>query len=324
MSLLTRPSVRFGTVRALGDAPTMLRSRSTGIAFLVAAVALIVAASSQAAPSGTPKKLIFPMVGATHFTNDFGASRPQGSHQGNDLIGPWRSPVVAVESGTVKLWTASARAGCMLWLDGDSGTRYAYIHLNNDLTDQNDNKGGCVPGIAYAPTLTDGQHVEAGELLGYNGDSGDANGGVNHVHFELQRSRGYSVSPYNWLRRAKQLVYPVVKDVGPQGVGFRLTGTVLRTLRTDEGTYLVMRATFLKGTDGSRYEVDRKIFATIAPETLVLKKKGRKRTPATVAAAKPNDNVIVWTAPVQPTLETALGRKAALTATKILMAPGNR
>ena len=261
----------------------MLRSRSNGIAFLAVAIALIAAASLHAAPKGTPKKLIFPMVGATHFTNDFGAPRPQGSHQGNDLLGPWRSPVVAVESGTVTLWTSSARAGCMLWLDGDSGTRYAYVHLNNDLTDRNDNKGGCVQGIAYAPTLTGGKRVKAGELLGFNGDSGDANGGSSHLHFELQQSRGYSVSPYKWLRRAKQLIYPVIRDVGPEGVGFRLTGTVVRMLETAEGTFLVMRATFLRGTDGSRYAVDRKIFATVTPETILMKKKARRRVPAGLA-----------------------------------------
>ena len=305
----------------------MLRSRSTGIAFLAAAIALLVAAPSHARPlasSGTPKKLIFPMVGATHFTNDFGVARPQGSHQGNDLIGPWRAPVVAVEPGTVTIWTASWRAGCMLWLDGDSGTRYAYIHLNNDLTDKNDNKGGCVPGVAYAPTLEDGQRVKAGELLGYNGDSGDANGGVYHVHFELQQRRGYSISPYKWLKRAKQLIYPVVRDVGPDGVGFRITGTVVRTLEKEDGTFLVLKANFLRGTDGSRYDVDRKIFTTIAADTVVLRKKGRRRAPANLSAAKTNDRVTVWTAPVQPTLDTALGRRDALTATKVVVAPSRR
>ena len=34
----------------------------------------------------------------------------------------------------------------MLYLYGRSGTTYLYIHLNNDLTARNDNKGGCVEG----------------------------------------------------------------------------------------------------------------------------------------------------------------------------------
>ena len=55
-------------------------------------------------------------------------------HQGNDLLGDKRAPAVAVEAGTVKYWTTSASAGCMLYLYGASGTMYEYIHLNNDLT----------------------------------------------------------------------------------------------------------------------------------------------------------------------------------------------
>ena len=34
----------------------------------------------------------------------------------------------------------------MLYLYGDSGTMYEYIHLNNDLTMKNDNRGKCVAG----------------------------------------------------------------------------------------------------------------------------------------------------------------------------------
>ena len=48
---------------------------------------------------------------------------------------PWRTPAIAVEAGKVKYWTTSARAGCMLYLYGESGTTYLYIHLNNDLTE---------------------------------------------------------------------------------------------------------------------------------------------------------------------------------------------
>ena len=62
----------------------------------------------------------------------------------------------------------------MLYLYGDSGTTYLYIHLNNDVTKQNDNRGTCVAGMAYAKGLKDGTHVEAGQPVGYVGNSGDA------------------------------------------------------------------------------------------------------------------------------------------------------
>ena len=79
--------------------------------------------------------------------------RPSGGHQGNDIMAAKRSPVVAVEAGRVVKYTRSANAGCMLYLYGRSGTTYMYIHLNNDRTLRNDNRGGCRNRIAYAPGL---------------------------------------------------------------------------------------------------------------------------------------------------------------------------
>ena len=64
----------------------------------------------------------------------------------------------------------------MLYLYGDSGTMYEYIHLNNDVTMKNDNRGKCVAGMSYAKGLKDGAKVTAGQQIGYLGDSGDANG----------------------------------------------------------------------------------------------------------------------------------------------------
>ena len=80
-----------------------------------------------------------------------------GSHQGNDLMAPRRTIAVAAEAGKVKYWTSSSAAGCMLYLYGKSGTTYLYIHLNNDVTKGNDNRGKCVPGMAYAKGLKDGR-----------------------------------------------------------------------------------------------------------------------------------------------------------------------
>jgi len=98
------------------------------------------AAASPASSHGVPT-FVFPVVGPYRYTNDFGDPRPQGRHEGNDVLAPKRSPAVAVEDGKIKFWTTSARAGCMLYLYGASGTTYLYIHLNNDVTKQNDNQG---------------------------------------------------------------------------------------------------------------------------------------------------------------------------------------
>ena len=75
---------------------------------------------------------------------------------------PWRAPVVAVEDGQIKYWE-SGLGGCMLYHYGASGTTYLYIHLNNDLTPRNDNKGGCVKDVAFA--VPNGAKVTAGQQI---------------------------------------------------------------------------------------------------------------------------------------------------------------
>ena len=134
--------------------------------------------------------LVFPVLGEATYIDDFGDARGQGAHEGNDIMAPRRALALAAEAGTVKFHTTSSRAGCMLYLNGESGTEYLYIHLNNDLTSGNDNQGTCVPGVAYAKGLKSGAKVLAGEPIGYVGDSGDADGIHPHLHFEVHPNGG--------------------------------------------------------------------------------------------------------------------------------------
>ena len=134
---------------------------------------------------------------------------------GIDIVTTWRSPAVAAEDGTIKFWTTSARAGCMLYLYGASGTTYLYIHLNNDLTAKRDNKGKCVPGTAYATGLKNGARVKAGQQIAYNGDSGDAEG-IYHLHFEVHPKDGADVNPFPYLNAATRLLFALPTKPGKQ------------------------------------------------------------------------------------------------------------
>src|ERR687887_2210699 len=175
----------------------MRRHRTTARgAFFLCVVAGLLAGTAAAQSSGTTKPIVFPVLGTARYVDDFGDARPGGRHQGIDIVAPKKSLALAAEAGKVKFWTTSTSAGCMLYLYGDSGTTYDYIHLNNDLTMGNDNRGKCVPGVSYARGLKDGAKVTAGQLLGYVGDSGDANGIHAHLHFEVHPGGGAAVSPY--------------------------------------------------------------------------------------------------------------------------------
>ena len=76
---------------------------------------------------------------------------------------------------------------------------YLYIHLNNDLTAKNDNRGGCARDVTF--TIPDGAKVTAGQQVAWVGDSGDANGNP-HLHFEVHPNGGTDVDPFKYLAAA--------------------------------------------------------------------------------------------------------------------------
>jgi len=163
-------------------------------------------AGAQRPVEGTP--IVFPIVGAAEYDDNYGDPRVNGAHAGIDIMTSWRSAAVAAEDGKIRFWTTSARAGCMLYLYGASGTTYLYIHLNNDLTAKRDNRGKCVPGVAYTDGLKDGARVKAGQQIAYNGDSGDAEG-IYHLHFEVHPKDGADVNPFSYLNEATRLLFPL-------------------------------------------------------------------------------------------------------------------
>jgi murein DD-endopeptidase MepM/ murein hydrolase activator NlpD len=186
----------------------MRRHRTTARATLVALLLAGLAAAALSAPaSGNEQsavpRLVFPLVAKTNLWDNYGDPRGNGRHAGIDMENPWRAPVVAVEDGRIKYWD-SGLGGCMLYHYGASGTTYLYIHLNNDLTPRNDNKGGCVKDVAFA--VPDGAKVTAGQQIAWNGDSGDANGNP-HLHFEVHPNDGGDVNPIGHLKRATKPLF---------------------------------------------------------------------------------------------------------------------
>jgi hypothetical protein len=267
------------------------RHRTTAAALLVLLATGVFAGTADAAVP----RLIFPVIAKVSYQDDFGDPRWQGSHEGNDLMAAKRSPVVAVEPGRVVKYTSSRAAGCMLYLYGRSGTSYMYIHLNNDRTLRNDNRGGCVNRIAYAPGLQSNQQVQAGQLLGYVGDSGDANGIAPHLHFELHPNRGRAVSPYRYLRAAFRHLY-ARPPAAVKTLSMRVEGTVVYTVTDIDPQRIRIRVTRVRLSNGWVFFPRRDIAISVAPETTYRRWSGPGVfSIAAMDQLKPGLKVIAWT-----------------------------
>jgi len=143
----------------------------------------------------------FPHAGSDiEFANDWGRPRPDDrTHRGNDVFSPKMTPVVAVADGFVTRMAESERAGFSIRLRHADGWETFYLHLNNDTPGTDDNRGGTEQ--AFAAGVEDGDFVAAGTVIGYVGDSGNAEPTPPHTHFELHRN-GVALNPYLYLRSA--------------------------------------------------------------------------------------------------------------------------
>ena len=277
-------------------------------------VALIITLSLVTSAAATTTKrvprLIFPVVGTTSYHDDFGEPRAGGAHQGNDILAARHAPAVAVEAGTVKFWTTSAAAGCMLYLYGDSGTTYLYIHLNNDLTMKNDNRGSCVAGTSYAPGLKDGARVAAGQLIGFVGDSGDANGIHPHLHFEVHPNDGGAVDPYSYLRKAQQLVF--YAKPGAQ-VSLSIGGTIVSAF----GGALELKTSQVQMNSAKPINVSRPLTLSVAADARVLV--DLPGVAVGLDALLSGAYATVQTLPIQATIAAQRGDANVLTASRIML-----
>jgi murein DD-endopeptidase MepM/ murein hydrolase activator NlpD len=145
-------------------------------------------ATSSSTPSSTPRASapstggrICPAPGAS-FGQGWGAPRSGHSHQGMDMVGSYGSAILAVESGTVIRAGRQSNGALRIVLAGSSGSKFYYGHMSS-------------------LSVSAGQHVSRGQVIGRMGDSGSP--GAVHLHFEFWRSGGESaaVDPGPLLRQ---------------------------------------------------------------------------------------------------------------------------
>ena len=165
------------------------------------ALSVVVLSPSPVQASEGFEFIYFPHQGLdSEFSNDWG--RPRGddgerTHKGNDIFAPKLTPVVAVADGFVTFVGTTERPGKQVRIRHADGYETFYFHLNNDTPDTDDNRGG--DEHAFAPGIEKGVFVAAGTVIGYVGDSGNAEQTPSHTHFELRR-RGVAQNPYKYLR----------------------------------------------------------------------------------------------------------------------------
>ncbi len=154
--------------------------------------------NAEPAVSADGPQIVFPVVGPVTYTDTWGACRGPGcsrSHKGIDIFALKLAPLVAAEAGTITFMRQSALtiAGNTIIVTTDDGWRYLYIHLNNDSPGTDD---GANPQAWIVPgRLTVGDRVEAGQVIGYLGDSGNAETTPAHLHFEIHPPGQGAINP---------------------------------------------------------------------------------------------------------------------------------
>jgi murein DD-endopeptidase MepM/ murein hydrolase activator NlpD len=141
------------------------------------------------------RRLAFPVEGIApeSLIDSFADARGAGTrlHRAVDIPAPRRTPVRAVEAGTVARLDRSAAGGISVY-QFDPAERYCYYYAHLD---------------GYAPGLAEGTKLVRGQLLGYVGTTGNAPPSTPHLHFAIYRLSetkrwwaGTALNPYAVFR----------------------------------------------------------------------------------------------------------------------------
>ncbi|MCW2950774.1 MAG: metalloendopeptidase-like rane protein [Thermoleophilia bacterium] len=140
--------------------------------------------ANGAAPTANLQLYTFPVLGHATYSNDYGAPRASTGipHQGNDIFADEGTPIVAVADGTLNRVGWNAIGGYRFWLVDRYGNAFYHAHLS-----------------AYAPIAVDGGQVKSGDVIGFVGHTGDAQGTPDHLHFEVHPAGGEPTNPFPLL-----------------------------------------------------------------------------------------------------------------------------
>ena len=137
---------------------------------------------------------------SVEYENDYGLNRENGTHEGCDILYsenmPGIVPIVSSTDGEISNLGWLYLGGYRVGITSTNGIYYYYAHLDS-----------------YAPGLVIGKKVNAGEFLGFMGNSGEGAEGTTgkfpvHLHFgiyvEAENGNEKSVNPYYYLLKINQ------------------------------------------------------------------------------------------------------------------------
>jgi murein DD-endopeptidase MepM/ murein hydrolase activator NlpD len=202
-------------------------------------------------PSLTAGRYVFPVYGDAAYGNTFGAARADVAwHHGDDIFAPLGAPVLAVADGTVFSVGWNKIGGWRLWLRDRAGNEFYYAHLS-----------------AYSPYALNNAQVRAGTVLGFVGNTGDAEGTPYHLHFEIHPVQllglGYDgvVNPTPYLDAWKRL-----QDISFSSAGAWLPGLVrLTSTRAPEPGAILLQISDISSASGLDPGSLRRAMAPVAP-----------------------------------------------------------
>ena len=174
-------------------------------------------APQDVTPPLTPGGYVFPVYGPSSYSDTWGAPRAHvGWHHGTDIFAPLGAPVLAVADGTVFSVGWNDVGGNRLWLRDRGGNEFYYAHLS-----------------AFSEYAKNGARVKAGTVVGFVGNTGDAEGTPYHLHFEIHPvsllALGYdgAVNPTSYLdawKRLRDIRFAAARAAWvPHGAGLALS-----------------------------------------------------------------------------------------------------
>ncbi len=184
----------------------LLRTVAIAVSTLVVSVGLVFTAGpAHAAERRITLPIAADHLSKVHWTDTWGAPRSGGrSHIGVDIMGPKMTPLVAVRDATITWGRFNNGRGSIVRMRDDEGWEYQYIHINNDTPGTDNGRASCeqafssrLCGTLQGGSFPKGVRVTEGEVIGYLGDSGNAESTPPHLHFEVYQPTGSGVTPIN-------------------------------------------------------------------------------------------------------------------------------